>query len=169
MHLKKNRWWWKVRLPGEKKPKDRALKTAGSRSATTDRATATEIAFQMWQTAIRTETEARAKAETAQKINKLEKQFLEKVKAFTKTVDRSAARARAEAKARAVLEAKLDQILAHTAGGATCQCCGREDLCEDDLYRIDSGQLLCPDCLKELRDHSQQSNLHDRYYLASDR
>lgn len=34
---------------------------------------------------------------------------------------------------------------------ATCQCCGNEGIFLIDLYKIDSGQLLCPDCLKSLR------------------
>ncbi len=34
---------------------------------------------------------------------------------------------------------------------ATCQCCGNEGIGATYLYKIDSGQLLCPDCLKSLR------------------
>ncbi len=34
---------------------------------------------------------------------------------------------------------------------ATCQCCGNEGVPVIHLYEIDSGQLLCPDCLKSLR------------------
>jgi hypothetical protein len=34
---------------------------------------------------------------------------------------------------------------------ATCQCCGSEGIWAIDLYKIDSGQFLCPDCLKSLR------------------
>jgi hypothetical protein len=34
---------------------------------------------------------------------------------------------------------------------ATCQCCDNEGVPVIHLYKIDSGQLLCPDCLKSLR------------------
>lgn len=34
---------------------------------------------------------------------------------------------------------------------ATCQCCGNDGFPAIHLYKIDSGQLLCPDCLKSLR------------------
>ena len=32
-----------------------------------------------------------------------------------------------------------------------CECCGRKNVKESDLVKIDSGQLFCKDCLKELR------------------
>ena len=32
-----------------------------------------------------------------------------------------------------------------------CECCGRKDIKESDLVKIDSGQMFCKDCLKELR------------------
>ena len=34
---------------------------------------------------------------------------------------------------------------------ATCQCCDSEGIPAINLVKIDSGQLLCPDCLKSLR------------------
>ena len=42
--LNKNRYWWKVQLPGEPSPKARPLKPNGSRFATTDYSTAIEVA-----------------------------------------------------------------------------------------------------------------------------
>ena len=44
--------------------------------------------------------------------------------------------------------AKLDGISTKTA---ICQCCGNEGIRAICLFKIDSGQLLCPDCLKSLR------------------
>ena len=32
-----------------------------------------------------------------------------------------------------------------------CDCCGRNDLSQDQISRIDSGHLFCPDCLAALR------------------
>ena len=34
---------------------------------------------------------------------------------------------------------------------AVCQCCERTDVKMEQLVKIDSGQLLCSDCLNELR------------------
>ncbi|RKY05119.1 MAG: hypothetical protein DRP56_09270, partial [Planctomycetota bacterium] len=49
IYLNKNRYWWKVRLPGEDKSKARPLKPVGSRYATTDYAVAVECAKQLLQ------------------------------------------------------------------------------------------------------------------------
>ena len=49
IYLNKNRYWWKVRLPGEDKPKARPLKPVGSHYATTDYAVAVECAKQLLQ------------------------------------------------------------------------------------------------------------------------
>jgi hypothetical protein len=49
IYLNKNRYWWKVRLPGEGKIKALRLKPVGSRYATTDYAVAVECARQMLQ------------------------------------------------------------------------------------------------------------------------
>ena len=49
IYLNKNRYWWKVRLPGEDKTKARPLKPIGSRYATTDHAVAVECAKQLLQ------------------------------------------------------------------------------------------------------------------------
>jgi aconitase A len=35
---------------------------------------------------------------------------------------------------------------------SACECCGEESIEVNHLVRIDSGQLLCPDCLKALRE-----------------
>jgi integrase len=47
IYLNKNRYWWKVRLPGETKIKARPLKPIGSRYATSDYAVAVECAKQL--------------------------------------------------------------------------------------------------------------------------
>ena len=44
VYLNKNRYWWKVQLPGEPSIKARPLKPIGSRFATTDYSTAIEVA-----------------------------------------------------------------------------------------------------------------------------
>ncbi|MCF7955339.1 MAG: tyrosine-type recombinase/integrase [Phycisphaerae bacterium] len=52
IYLNKNRYWWKVLLPGEEKAKARPLKSAGSRFATTDCNVAVEVARMLWEQAI---------------------------------------------------------------------------------------------------------------------
>lgn len=52
IYLNKNRWWWRVKLPGENKPKARALRPVGAKFATRDRAVAEEVAKHMWQQTI---------------------------------------------------------------------------------------------------------------------
>ena len=169
IYRKKNRWWWSVKLPGEQKVKPRALKPPGSRFATTDRDVAEQIALEMWQLAIRADIEttvraeaeqktkshtdeiARVKAEATETIAKLRAEFADQIKAHSDAAARAEEKAKAEAAARTEAEAKLNEILAHPTRTATCECCGKEDIPESDLVRIDSGQLLCPDCVKELK------------------
>ncbi|MHC4111449.1 MAG: hypothetical protein ACYSUY_10255 [Planctomycetota bacterium] len=49
-------------------------------------------------------------------------------------------------------EAKSTELPGVSIKTATCQCCDSEGIEATYLYKIDSGQLLCPDCLKSLRD-----------------
>lgn len=48
-------------------------------------------------------------------------------------------------------EAKSTELHNVSTITATCQCCGNEGVPAIHLYKIDSGQLLCPDCLQSLR------------------
>ncbi len=52
LYQRNGRWWWKIQLAGETKPKNRPLKAPGSRFATTDRAQAIELAKNLYQQAI---------------------------------------------------------------------------------------------------------------------
>lgn len=52
IYLNKNRYWWKIQLPGEAKAKARPLRSFGSKFATTDYGVAVEVASNIWQTAI---------------------------------------------------------------------------------------------------------------------
>jgi hypothetical protein len=49
LYQRNGRWWWKVQLSGEDKPKARPLKPVGSRYATTDYVVAVECAKQLLQ------------------------------------------------------------------------------------------------------------------------
>ena len=227
-------WWWKVRLPGEKRIRERALKPEGARFAAEKIEEAQEIALGLWQAAIertakaevraqawarakkkarahareiaqikaeaaetiarqkamfdkevdaytetlteaqekaKAVTEARAQAEArarekdkshadeiaqikagaAETIARQKAMFAERVDAYTKAVTEAQEKAKAQTEARAQAEAKLAEMLSSTVSTGTCECCGRDDISENDLVRIDSGQLFCPDCLEALR------------------
>lgn len=60
IYLNKNRYWWKVRLPGKQKTKAYPLRPVGAKFATNDRAVAEEVAKQLWQDAIFNSTEKSA-------------------------------------------------------------------------------------------------------------
>ncbi len=55
-----------------------------------------------------------------------------------------------------MLQAHAERIAAQTDSNhddlacASCECCSKDDLRGDQLVRIDSGQLLCPDCFEAL-------------------
>ena len=269
LYQKNGRWWWKVDLPGEDKPKARALKSNGSRCATTDYQEAEEVAREMWRLAVEAEAqvritaEAQAKAEIAnakvrdeaadaieqaqaecekmikkskravaraeekakvqadarlraeecykvqaeqaeeycageiakikQTIEKVKIEFEEKDRAYKEALaeaeeklrdeaqarqeaesraqaeaeahaqaeskareeatlrEQAEQRAGSEVQARAEAQAKLNEALESIQRTSTCECCGRKDVPENDLAKIDSGQQLCPDCIKMLR------------------
>ena len=52
IYLNKNRYWWKVKLPGEAKIKARPLKPVGAKYATKDIGVAKQVALTLWQTAL---------------------------------------------------------------------------------------------------------------------
>ena len=52
IYLNKNRYWWKVRLPGELKKRARPLKAVGAKYATTELPVAIEIAKKLYEAAI---------------------------------------------------------------------------------------------------------------------
>ncbi|MHC4334567.1 MAG: hypothetical protein ACYSUV_12580 [Planctomycetota bacterium] len=46
IYQNKNRWWWKIKLPGEEKMRARPLRPVGPKFATTDRNVAQEVITQ---------------------------------------------------------------------------------------------------------------------------
>lgn len=83
---RKQRWWWRVRLPGETRVKSRALRPDGDQCGTKSRETAQKRAFELWQQALVTEAEARLRQEIRQ-------QGQEKAKAYAELVGRLSTRA----------------------------------------------------------------------------
>ena len=91
MYQKNGRWWWKVRLLGEPRIRERALKPDGARFAAKTRSVAEKVAFEMWRSSIEAEAEKRVKAELKEQTEK------KIAKATAKAV---AAMAKAESKAK---------------------------------------------------------------------
>jgi len=221
MYQKNGRWWWKVRLPGERRIRGRALKPDGARFAAKTRRVAEKVACEMWRRAIEADAETRVKAElkeqTDKKIARVKAKAaraLEKAEKKAKVeaslrieaeretqshgeaLDRAMARANAEetlrleaerrarleAQARSIAEARLEAEMElraeaeqketpsrgrrkHSAAlsaveglglavgaksnghTATCEGCGRDGVPEHDLRRIESGQLVCSECM----------------------
>ena len=135
LYRKNNRWWWKVKLPGESRIKARGLKPKGARFATTELEEAEELARVMWESAIRSEVEARAKAsekakdvaeevaavkaEAAETLARLKSGILDtvanakaqyeaKLRQCDEMIAKADERVRAEAEKRAAIEAKYE-------------------------------------------------------------
>ena len=208
LYEKNNRWWWKVKRPGETRVRARGLKPKGARFAAADRDEAEKVAREMWESAIRAEVQAqvgakarekaeaspeemakvkaeaaetvarmksevvgmiaRAKAECEEKLRlcneaaagaqarvraESEKRAQAEERAMVESDKRTAAeeKAMAESQKRAEAEAKLEEALSSAKKTAACDCCGKAEIPENELSRIDSGQLLCSDCLSALR------------------
>jgi len=75
LYQKNNRWWWKVKLPGQRRLEAMGLKPKGARFATTDRAEAEEVALGMWESAIRSEVQAQARAKAREKAKAVAKEI----------------------------------------------------------------------------------------------
>jgi hypothetical protein len=80
------RWWWRVRLPGEARVKSRSLRPEGEACGTKDRETAEALAFDLWQQALVADTEARIRLEARH-------QAQERARAYADLVGRLSTRA----------------------------------------------------------------------------
>ncbi|MHC4309541.1 MAG: hypothetical protein ACYSSN_06325, partial [Planctomycetota bacterium] len=56
-------------------------------------------------------------------------------------------------------QAKLTELPGLSTRTAVCQCCDKEGVPVIDLVKIDSGQLLCPHCLKSLREAASRKTV----------
>jgi len=84
---RKQRWWWRVRLPGENRIRSRSLRPEGDQCGTKSRETAETLALDLWQQALVAETEARIRLETRHQAE-------EKARAYADLVERLSTRAR---------------------------------------------------------------------------
>ena len=180
LYRKNNRWWWRVKLPGETRVKARGLKPKGVQFATTELEEAEELARAMWESAIRSEVEAEARAKAGEKaksaaeemaavkaeadetVARLKSGFMDtvanakaryeaKIRQCDEVVAKAEERAKTEAEARMQAEAKLQEFVGAAKKTGQCECCGKDGVPEEELSTIDSGQRLCPDCLAMLR------------------
>ncbi|MBN1360406.1 MAG: hypothetical protein JW993_07435 [Sedimentisphaerales bacterium] len=144
-------WWWEVKLPGETEPQARPLQPNDADAPAQDLDAAKAVALEMWQRSLAASVERRVKSETSETIARLKARFLEKVRDFSQVVETTKARLEAETQARAEAEAKLAEIGSHAVQTTVCECCGTIGIPTTSTQRIDSGQLLCQDCLAALR------------------
>jgi hypothetical protein len=151
LSVRDEQWWWEVQLPGEGEVAARALIAAGAETGTKDLETARQAALQLWEQALSGVVERRVRAEGSETVARLKAQFMEKVRDFSHIVETTQARLEAETQARSEAEAKLAALGDQVAATVTCECCETPGIAAGAAKRIDSGQLLCPDCLAALR------------------
>ena len=112
---------------------------------------------------------AKARAEAADTIARVQADCNEQLaacaQALAKAQERAGAeaeqRAQIEAEARAMAEARAEartgtepgygRVAEDTGNRVPCEGCGQHDVPEHELAKIDSGQLVCQDCLMLIR------------------
>jgi hypothetical protein len=110
LYQRSGQWWWRVKLPGEDRIKARLLLPEAGNGLIVDRETAEKAAVEMWEHTVGENAARQAKIESAEKIERLKAQFLDKVRHFTELVETANAKIEAETKARAEAEAKLARL-----------------------------------------------------------
>jgi ribosomal protein L37AE/L43A len=173
MYRKRGRWWWKVRLPGETSSRRRALRPQGSRCATTEQSRAQEIAFGMWQEAVRAEARAAVEAELATRMKRLRIQCRDRTRKLKDGIEKAEAKAEEAMVEKERLDAELHSLSEQMVRAVPCECCDRP-VPEIELQRIDSGQWLCRSCLDGLHKAAQRQvtlaqNTSDRRRRTNDR
>lgn len=175
LYQEAGQWWWRTKLPGEERERVRPVRVPGTDGIACDWDAAEKVAVEMWGQAAARHGARDVAVECEQKVERLKAQFLDKVRQLTEIVESANAKAQAEAKARLELEERLkaaiqtrDQQAAPlsrqtqpraslrsseppTPQTGICECCGVLEVPVSDLEAIDSGQLLCPDCISALR------------------
>jgi membrane protein involved in colicin uptake len=134
----------KARAEAQEKAKTEADKRARIEAEARDKARAFAEQIAQMQARAEAEREARTAAEEKAKAKS-------EARARAEAAAKAGAAARAKAEEKARTEANFMDIPIAQGGTASCDCCGKGDVQAEELVRIDSGQVLCPDCLKELR------------------
>ena len=68
-----------------------------------------------------------------------------------KAEDQTTQKAKTAITATAQVDTPLSEPANTVVRMGTCECCGKDNIRETDLVRIDSGQLFCSDCLRVLK------------------
>ena len=150
-YQRRERWWWRVRLPGEDRVRARALKPPGQRAATRDRGTAAKVAFELWEQAVRCEAERQTRQDADDRVARLKAKFLQKMQDVSQVVDRLSVTGESEVRAKGPSIATATGLAVGADATGCCGCCGASDVPIAQLRAIDSGQLLCPTCLAQLK------------------
>ena len=164
----KERWWWKVRLPGESRIRERSLRPKGERLGTKTRRVAEEIALDMWQEALcenaclewedRYNDHTQLKATIHSRVYGLSHDRASRPTqpAQTYELPSSSPSLPVEDIFEAIRGEMLDRVVSDAQDQARCECCGCSDFYEEYLHEIDSGQSLCPRCLREFHEKVRQ-------------
>jgi hypothetical protein len=143
-------WWRAIEAEAEAKITAKALDKArkANEKALAEAANAIKAA----QARLQVEAELRADAEQrSDSLYEARSQAESKAQQEAALRQQAQQRADSEARARAEVEAKLNKLLESLQRTGTCECCGRKEVPEKELAKIDSGQLLCSECLRLLR------------------
>lgn len=144
-------WWWRVKLPGEDRPRARALKPNGQKTTTKDFRTAAKVAFELWEQAVREDARKRVRVDADEKIARLKAKFLQKMHDVSQVANRLSDGDGAEVREKVNGNVQPTTGSCDAEGRVMCGCCESRDVPPAALRPIDSGQLLCPECLAELK------------------
>lgn len=167
-YQRRERWWWRVKLPGEARSRARALKPQGQRAATRDRRTAAKVAFELWEQAVRREAERQSRQDADERIAKLKAKFSQKMRDVSQVVDRLSAGGGSEVRESAQSGATATRPSVGVDETGCCGCCGASDVPTTQLQMIDSGQLLCPTCLSQLKAAARATESRQTEDMARD-
>ncbi len=168
LYKPKERWWWKVRLPGESRLRERSLRPKGERLGTKTRRIAEEIALDMWQEALCEnaclEREDRYNGYTQLKADVHSRVYGVAHNSAPLSIQTEKTPADpppsppipVEDIFAAIRGDMLDRVVSDAQDQASCECCGCSDFYEEYLHQIDSGQSLCPRCLREFHEKVRQ-------------
>ena len=154
-------------MPGEDKPRARALKPKGQKTTTKDRETAAKVAFALWEQAVREDAREQVRTDTGEKIAILQTKLLQKMHDVSQVVNRLSEKDGVRGPGKANANVPPPGLSCDAKETGICDCCESHDVPFTTLQAIDSGQMLCPECLAELKAAAQASVLGEKGARAS--
>jgi len=183
IYKKKDRWWWRVRLPGQDRIRHRSLRLEGSRVGTKSRKQAGQIALRLWEEALMTEAKTGLGKACCKHGQDSDPTHVYKAELSPQQDRPGNSMPCADTSDICKQENDLHrlELISSQAQGtaesptpnhplghpdwldslngmedhALCECCGQKDFFEEYLRQIDSGQRLCPRCYGELKKKTQ--------------